>query len=193
MVKVLLRTYGGIFDYETKVNLNLVIDKSGISEKKVIYQLQQLEKDEIISLEMANTDSEITFLKPREDSITINPIIKTVEQQHMLKHQQVASVINYVNNNTVCKNNQLLTYFGEKPKEDCGLCSVCVQKKVKPLAKTNGNLASKILAILDEEDLSSRQLLQAITCTETELIEALKTLIETKKIKITDANTYTIL
>lgn len=193
LIKVLLRTYGGIFDYETKVNLNLVIDKSGISEKKVIYQLQQLEKDEIISLEMANTDSEITFLKPREDSITINPIIKTVEQQHMLKHQQVASVINYVNNNTVCKNNQLLTYFGEKPKENCGLCSVCVQKKVKPLAKTNGNLASKILAILDEEDLSSRQLLQAITCTETELIEALKTLIETKKIKITDANTYTIL
>lgn len=193
LVKVLLRTYGGIFDYETKVNLNLVIEKTSMPERKVIEQLKQLEKDQVISLEMANTDSEITFLKPREDSITINPIIKTIEQQHQLKHQQVEAVINYVNDDTVCKNKQLLAYFGEKTKEDCGLCSVCLQKTTNPQTKTNDNVADKILKALEQENLSSRQLLLIVSCTESELIASLKALIETKKIKITDANTYKIL
>ena len=76
LVKVLLRTYGGIFDYETKVNLSLIVKKSNLAEKQIIEQLQRLEKDNIISLQMANTDSEITFLMPREDDITINPIAK---------------------------------------------------------------------------------------------------------------------
>ncbi|WP_426429973.1 RecQ family ATP-dependent DNA helicase [Winogradskyella sp. HB-48] len=192
LVKVLLRTYGGIFDYETKVNLNLVIDKASIPEKKVIHQLQQLEKDEVISLEMANTDSEITFLKPREDDITINPIVKVIKQQHQLKHQQVEAVINYVNDNIVCKNRQLLAYFGEKSKENCGLCSVCIQKTTN--TQTNSiSLASQILEALEQEDLSSRQLLLAINCSESSLIEALKVLIETRKIKITDSNTYTLI
>lgn len=193
LVKVLLRTYGGIFDYVTKVNLNLVIDKAGLPEKRVIQQLQQLEKDEVISLEMANTDSEITFLKPREDEITINPIIKTIEQQHQLKHHQVEAVINYVNNETICKNRQLLAYFGEKSEEDCGLCSVCIKKTSKPQSKPDVTIANKILKVLAQENLSSRQLLLAINCTESQLIESLKVLIETKKIKITEANTYTLL
>lgn len=192
LVKVLLRTYGGIFDYDTKVNLNLVIDKTDLPEKKVIQQLQLLEKDEIISLEMANTDSEITFLKPREDEITINPIIKTIQQQHQLKHQQVEAVINYVNNDRTCKNIQLLKYFGEKSKDNCGICSVCVQSKTKT-KNNSSSLREQILKVLEQEDLSSRQLLLTINCTESELIESLKLLIETKKIKITDSNTYKIL
>jgi ATP-dependent DNA helicase RecQ len=173
------------------VNLNLVIDKAGLPEKRVIQQLQQLEKDEVISLEMANTDSEITFLKPREDDITINPIIKIIEQQHQLKHHQVEAVINYVNNETICKNRQLLAYFGEKSEEDCGLCSVCVKKTSKPQSKPDVTIANKILKALAQENLSSRQLLLDINCTESQLIESLKVLIETRKIKITEANTYT--
>ncbi|APY09429.1 recombinase RecQ [Winogradskyella sp. J14-2] len=193
LIKVLLRTYGGIFDYDTKVNLNLVTEKSSMPEKKVIEQLKQLEKDEVISLEMANTDSEITFLKPREDSITINPIIKTIEQHHQLKHQQIEAVVNYINNDTICRNRQLLAYFGEKITKNCGLCSVCLQKTTHLQTKTNNNVADKILKALEKEDLSSRQLLLTISCTQSELLETLKMLIATKKIIITNSNTYAIL
>lgn len=193
LTKVLLRTYGGIFDYNTKVNLNLVVDKANMSEKQIITQLQQLEKDGIISLEIANTDSEITFLKPREDDITINPIAKVIEQQHNLKHQQVEAVLSYVNNTDVCRNIQLLNYFGEKTKDNCGKCSVCLDKSSN-LIKTKKALISKhILVALQNEVLSSRQLLKTINCSEKLLLNSLTELIELKKIKITDHNTYTIL
>jgi len=193
LVKVLLRTYGGIFDYETKVNFDLIIKKSNLTEKQVITQLQQLEKDEIISLQMGNTDSEITFLKPREDAITINPIAKTIEQQHNLKHQQIESVMSYINNDSVCKSQQLLTYFGEKTKKACGICSVCTLKTPQASRAIKNSVSKEILKTLQNETLSSRQLLQTINCSEQELLQTLSELMETKKIKITNTNTYVII
>ncbi|MBO6879660.1 ATP-dependent DNA helicase RecQ [Winogradskyella sp.] len=192
VVKVLLRTYGGIFDYETKVNLNLVVQKANLSEKGIIEQLKRLEKDEVISLQMANTDSEITLLKPREDDITINPIAKTIEQQHQLKHKQVEAVLNYIKNDSVCKNRQLLAYFGEKTTETCGQCSVCTAKVSHREKDSKINISNLILKALQAEDLSSRQLLKSINCTEKELLQTLSELMEIKKVKITQANTYTL-
>ncbi|WP_111684046.1 RecQ family ATP-dependent DNA helicase [Winogradskyella tangerina] len=192
LVKVLLRTYGGIFDYETKINLNLVIKKSELPEKQVIAQLKHLEKDGIISLEMANTDSEITFLKPREDDATINPIAKTIKLQHELKHRQVEAVLRYINNDSICKSQQLLSYFGEKSSKPCGICSVCASKKVVE-NQNEINISESILKALETEELSSRQLLSVVACSEKLLIQNLKNLIELNKVKITDANTYKLI
>ena len=193
LVKVLLRTYGGIFDYETKVNLSLVIKKSNISEKQVIDQLQRLEKDNVISLQLANTDSEITFLKPREDDITINPIAKTIEQQHTLKHQQIESVLDYIKNDSICRSLQLLHYFGEKSKKNCGICSVCMAKASRLEKESNAAISIQILKALTTEALSSRQLLLQIKCSEKALLDGLSELIELKKIKLTPINTYTLI
>ncbi len=191
LVKVLLRTYGGIFDYETKVNLKLVIDKTNLSEKTVITQLKKLQKDEIISLQMAHTDSEITFLQPREDDVTINPIAKIIEQQHNLKHQQIEAVLRYIKNDSVCRSQQLSAYFGEHLNQVCGICSVCVAKQSKLKSSTKKLVSQKIVSTLQNEALTSRQLLLLIKCSEKELLESLKDLIELKKIKITATNTYT--
>ena len=190
LVKVLLRTYGGIFDYETKVNLSLVVDKVKLPEKQVIAQLQRLEKDEVISLQMANTDSEITFLKPREDDITINPIAKTIKQQHTLKHQQIEAVLQYVRNDTVCKSRQLLHYFGETAEASCGICSVCMAKA--SAENLDHTITFQILKALETEALSSRQLLHQLKCSEHNLLAALAELIELHKITLTHANTYTL-
>lgn len=193
LVKVLLRTYGGIFDYETKVNLTLVIHKSNLSEKTVIAQLERLEKDEIISLQIANTDSEITFLKPREDDITINPIVSSIKQQHTLKHQQIEAVLDYIQNDTVCRNKQLLNYFGEKTTKTCGKCSVCINKNSKFQSSTKKEIKKQIIKILNEDSVSSRELLLRMQCTETDLILSLRELIENNTIKITESNTYTLI
>ncbi|WP_411895466.1 ATP-dependent DNA helicase RecQ [Winogradskyella sp. A2] len=190
IVKVLLRTYGGIFDYETKVNLNLVITKSNLSEKKVMDQLKILEKDNIISLQIANTDSEITFLQPREDEITINPIAKTIEHQHKLKHQQIEAVIDYINNDTQCKSTQLLAYFGETQKKACGKCSVCLSNELQPNVPETKAISKHILKALEQEDLTSRQLLNQLKCNETLLLKSLSELVELEKIEITATNTY---
>lgn len=190
LVKVLLRTYGGIFDYDTKVNLSLVITKSELSEAKVIAQLKQLETDGIISLSLANTDSEIVFLQPREDDITINPIARTITQQNQLKHEQIEAVINYINTDTICRSQQLLAYFGETKSEPCGRCSVCLASEQPSRKHHIQTVSSEIQVALKEEELTSRQLLGRLTYSESELLKALSELLETQTIELTATNTY---
>lgn len=192
LVKVLLRTYGGIFDFETKVNLDLIIEKSNLEEKIVINQLHQLENDSIISLHIANTDSEITFIKPREDDITINPIAKIIRQQHQLKYNQVNAVIEFINNEGTCKNRLLLSYFGEKSNKDCGKCSNCIKNK-RINTVLDREISKEILQALQSEDLSSRQLLQTLECSNTMLLKVLSELLESKLIYITNKNTYSLI
>jgi ATP-dependent DNA helicase RecQ len=190
VVKSLLRTYGGIFDFPTKINLDIIAAKANCPEKQLIAILKDLEQHDIISFDIANTDSEITFIKPREDDKTINPIIKIVTQQQKLKHQQVHAVIDYINNNSDCRSTQLLKYFGEITKEDCGMCSVCMTKKGNTSHYTDENISKSILKELHKQDLSSRQLLTLLPYTEKEILNTIMHLMEYNKIKITNTNKY---
>src|SRR5690606_31705180 len=96
---------------------------------ELISVLLQLEKDGIIKLNLAKTDAQITFIEPREDDKTINRIAYIINQQNGLKQGQVKAMLDYVENDSVCKSMQLLTYFGEKNIAPCGICSVCTHAK----------------------------------------------------------------
>ena len=151
-----------------------------------------MEKDEIITLQQTRTDASLVFLVPREDDQTINTIAKIIKQQNKVKFNQVNAVINYIENNTVCKSKQLVSYFGETIKESCGICSVCITKKI---VKTDDQklIASKILSYLETQSADSRTLSIKLKLSESALLSVLKQLLEHKQITITKSNTYTLL
>ncbi|KAB1068617.1 RecQ family ATP-dependent DNA helicase [Tamlana haliotis] len=189
IVKSILRMYGGIFDNLTKVDLKKVSKKASTPENRLIHTLQQLEDDEIIALNLAKTDAQITFIEPREDEITINRIAPIIKQQNKLKQNQVKAMLDYVKNDSVCKSVQLLSYFGETEVKDCKICSVCIQQKKKTPQDLN-NLRKKLIEILESGDYNSRSLLEKLNCSEDELKDVLKLLLEHQIIIITPKNTY---
>lgn len=191
VLKTILRTYGGILDQEVKINTILISDKSGYSEDYVIKVLLQLEKDEVITLNLKKTDAQITFLIPREDDKTINRISKIISQQNQLKQSQVEAIINYINNNTICKSTQLLSYFGEKNNTDCGICSVCIENNPtkKPFQETSIKL---VLDLLEANELNSRELVTKSNLNASQVTQILSLLLEKEYIEITSINTYKI-
>lgn len=189
IIKSVLRTYGGIFEHSTKINSSLISDKAGIKESRLIYVLEQLEKDEIILLKINKTDAQITFIEPREDDKTINRIASIIEQQNLLKQKQVKAVLDYVNNDQICKSVQLLNYFGEKKVKDCGICSVCISAKAKP--KTDfKTISTKIIQALEIEPKNSKSLFKTLPYSEADINNTLKTLLEDDIIVITKTNSY---
>lgn len=190
IVKTILRTYGGIFEHEIKINSLLVSEKAAVSEERVFMALKQLEKDEIITLNLSTTDSEVTYLQPREDDMAINRISHYIENQNKLKHRQVHSVIDYIENDQTCKSVQLLSYFGEKEVEDCGICSVCIKASKKDKKIDFKQIQDEVLQVLSNGDLSSRELMKQISCSETDLKNVLRLLLEHQLISITNKNTY---
>ncbi|WP_431135358.1 RecQ family ATP-dependent DNA helicase [Psychroserpens mesophilus] len=191
-VKSILRTYGGIFEHALAINLTLIAGKIAMTEKQIIAILQQLDKDGIVEFNYSNTDSEIVFLQPREDDKTINRIVSTVEHQQELKKLQVNAVLKYIENDSVCKQLQLLNYFGEDAVEVCGKCSVCLAHSEDPKSADFKTIQNDILTALTNQSYNSRQLTEALPYKDTELFEVLKLLLEHQIIEMTSSNTYKI-
>lgn len=130
VIKVILRTHEGIFDNTTEISLQEIINKTKLSEKKVVDLLTKLNDANIIQFERSKTDAKITFIKPREDDRTINRISKIIKQQEILKRKQIESVIDYIKNDGICKSQKLLSYFEEINSSLCGICSSCLIGKL---------------------------------------------------------------
>lgn len=192
LVKTLLRTYPGVFDYKTAINLQLMKSKTGLLEKEIVHLLNALKKEEIIDFDLAKHDANITFLVPREDDLTINPIAKYIVQQEKRKKAQVESVLRYVHNDKVCRNIQLLNYFGEEKNEACGICSVCSQKNTSFSRKKNKEVRTAILELLENKNFSSRKIIEELNFPSEETLNVLKSLLEIGAIELTAGNIYAL-
>ncbi|WP_223033442.1 RecQ family ATP-dependent DNA helicase [Hanstruepera marina] len=190
IIKALLRTYGGIFEHQTTINLVKMAEKTASTETVMLNILNQLHKDALIELHYATTDASITFIEPREDDKTINRIAQIIKQQNQLKHSQIESVLQYIENDTVCKSKQLLTYFGETHTKDCGICSVCIQRKPSNSKPDSKTIKNAIIRTLEEGDCSSRELTEQLPYAIEDISETLKVLLEYNIITITHTNTY---
>lgn len=190
VVKSILRMYGGIFDHITKIDLGKIVEKASVNENVLIKILQALEKDDIITLNLSKTDAQVTFIEPREDDKTINRIASIIEQQNKLKQTQVKDMLDYIENDSVCKSMQLLAYFGEKDAEPCGVCSVCTKSKKNETLQDIQIIKKRIIELLENGDQSSRSMVAALNCSESSLKTVLKLLLEHNIISITPTNTY---
>ncbi|AYN68341.1 RecQ family ATP-dependent DNA helicase [Euzebyella marina] len=188
MVKTILRTYGGIFDFETKINTVLVGQKSAMPEEQVLALLTKLEKDEIIEYKNQHNDLEVTFLVPREDDRTINVFGHKVKELNSQKATKIEAILDYINNHKVCRSKQLLAYFGERKTDDCRICDVCSAKKKHTLDLDVIEVA--ILKRLTEKAQTSRHLIEQLGYDENEVLTTLKILLEKGKIKVNHQNQY---
>lgn len=191
--KTILRIYTGIFEKQTAIDLELIASKSGQKTKEIIETLKQFEKDEVISLNLATTDTTLTFIEPREDDRTINRIAKTVERLNANKKNQVNAVLGYIENTKVCKSIQLLQYFGDYSDTPCGICSVCASQQSQPTKKELQLISGEILVLLEENTFSSREICERLTFAEAKVIFVLQQLLDANKIKLNLSNKYNLI
>lgn len=188
IIQTILRTYGGIVDYDTKINVHLISQKTGESEKQIKKILGQLHEDGIAEYKNTTSDLEITFLIPREDDRSINTFAKKIKDFNTIKENNLNAVLEYIKNTTTCRSEFLLNYFGEKVNEKCGTCDICT-KTSKP---ESALLERMIVALLRTNPHTSRQMAMSIEVEEEVLLETLQILLEDEEIMLNHKNEYDI-
>jgi ATP-dependent DNA helicase RecQ len=190
IILAFLRTYPGIYEYQTAVNLSLIARKSNSNEEQIELVLNRLKEKGIVDFISKNNDAIITFNEVREDERTINRVSKYLERQNDLKKEKIEEVFLYVSNHEMCKSRFILEYFGEKNTTNCGICSYCIAKKEK--TTKSSPLNQLILSTISKKPYSSRELEKIMDCKEQALIFALQELLDEEKIKILPNSKYTI-
>lgn len=191
IIQNILRTYGGIFDFETKIDPSLIAKKTNASEKRVFDLLAKLQKDGIIDYKSKKTDLEITFLLPRDDDRTINVFAKQVEQRNQIKVEKVDQMLSYIRTGTVCRSKQILGYFGEKRVKDCGICDVC-RKRYQTKDIDFQSISMEIMNILRQASQTSRFLIKKLDYSDTHILKAIQLLLEEGQIQVNTKNEYEI-
>lgn len=190
LLRTILRNYGGVFESLVSFSLKSVSEKTGISEEKIISILEELAEKEIIDFQFAKHDASITFLVPREDNMTINPVIPFIQQYNKSKKEKIDAVLAYVENENKCRQQQLLEYFGESEVKECGKCSVCLADK-KELSRTEMNsIYISISKSLEKTPKSSKELINELSYPETSIIKVLSLLLEKGILELTRDKKY---
>jgi ATP-dependent DNA helicase RecQ len=190
IILTILRAYPGIYDMQTSFNLDFIAKKSNHKVNEVQAVLHKLKEKNIIDYHAKNNDTSLIFNEIREDERTINRVAKYLERQNQLKKEQLQSVLHYSNDKQNCKNRLILAYFGEKTKEDCGICSYCITKKKVP--SNTQSLSDAILQLLETEELNSREIQERTQSDSATVIELLQDLLQQERIAIKANNKYTI-
>ncbi len=187
IIQTILRTYGGITEYETKINLYMLSKKTATNEERLKHILQQLTDDNIAEYQNNSSDLEITFLVPREDDHTINLFAKKIKDFNQVKQNNMSAMLGYISNKKVCRSIYLLNYFGEKTAEKCGTCDICTKKE---RVASPYDLEKRIMELLEIRPHTSRQLEKEMGANEKELLKTLERLLEDELVSINFKNEY---
>lgn len=146
LIKLLLRTYSGMFDGAAKIKETDIGNRFNISKEKVKSLLLELDKLAIVDYRPSSSLPMLSFLQPRIDQKQIRIPKIIFEHRKALAQTKIDAVINYAFENKKCRNVSLLEYFNDLTAEPCGKCDVCLTNK-KPVDLTNGKFKEIELAI----------------------------------------------
>lgn len=191
-IKVLLRSYGGIFDQLTGIKESDLAKRLGINRAEVISILHKLQAMELIHYVEQTDKPHLLFVKPRVDSSHLIINKKYHADRYEIHKTQIESIIKYAVN-PICRSQQLLHYFNEPNAPLCGVCDVCLEaKKSSKNSNINENLSKVILKILVDKELILNDLIELINIgTETEKLDAIRLLLDAGTIQL-NGDQYTL-
>lgn len=182
--RTILRQYGGVFDDSRKVSIRRVSRQTGLSTKKVMAVLNEMAQLDLLELETLETDATITFMVPREDDRTLNPMARDLEALNRHKRMQLQAVFEFIDEPLMCRSLQILQYFGQDGGAACGICSNCLQKEQQQ-PQDQEAIAEAIVGLLKETTMDSRSLIEKLIFDPKECLAVLQLLLDSGRIKMT--------
>lgn len=124
-IKLILRSYTGVFTDFVNVDEALLARRSNLSGELIYQQLKTLAQMKIIDYIPQKKTPVIVFETERLDTNRIHMSPDNYQHRKVKYQLQVDSVIDYAINDNKCRSVALLEYFGQFESEPCGSCDVC--------------------------------------------------------------------
>ena len=158
IIKMLLRTYVGLFDNYIPIQIGSLSDRLNCSITELEIALNKLNADGIIDYIPKSSNNTITYLKSRPTKVNIDT--KLYSQLKNQSEYRERYIEDYVKNTSICREKFLLKYFEEISQKNCGNCDICrsLNKKIK-FSSHNKTLIAEIKVLTLNNKINLKEII----------------------------------
>ena len=177
LIQHMLRSLPGVLSGFVKINEDMVAKKTGLTAEKVVEQLKKLEAYNFLSYSPRSDKPQLLFLSEFVDTKHFGLSRENYYDRKRDAADRVNAVVAFVNNDETCRSVQLLRYFDEKSKSNCGRCDVCSRwGSHRVLYDT---IEEKLQSVVQEEALSIKDVIsQCGGFDEDKVLDAIRFLVD---------------
>ena len=191
MLTSILRLYGGLFTDFTPISEQAIARRCEMSETQVCNILFELNRLNIVCYQPKTLKPQIVFCCPRIDIKDLHISDQNYHQLRDSEFHRREAIIDYATNNTECRSQWLLHYFGEKQDHNCGICDICIEQNKKKTNRTakagKQSLEELIISQLGDTPLTIKQLVSKNAETrKEELVETVRAMLDKGLLKMND-------
>ncbi len=161
-IKLLLRTYSGMFSEFVPINEETMAARSGMTREAIYQYLLRLTSQGIIHFIPGKKSPLVIFTEERLDRshLVISPDLYLKVKENYI--ERVAMITEYADNKTRCRSAFLTGYFGEENGR-CGLCDTCQERNELDLSKYEFDIViDRIKELLGENPMRPDELASAM-------------------------------
>ncbi|MGH2649236.1 MAG: RecQ family ATP-dependent DNA helicase, partial [Ginsengibacter sp.] len=135
VIKGLLRSYEGIFDYPSSINETHLAKFISIKKGKVIGDLAEIKKMGIIDYTPQKETPQIKFLQNRVNTSDLFINQKNVLKRRHAFEKRLHAIIAYTRDKHLCRGKMIAAYFNDISVKRCGICDNCLHEKNLTITK----------------------------------------------------------
>ncbi|CAN5450437.1 RecQ family ATP-dependent DNA helicase [soil metagenome] len=189
-IKLLLRTYPGLFEEFTVFKEFDLAQKASLNLKDIQNYLHFFKKAGLIEYLPQTDQPQVTYLQPRESPKYLKLDKQFVLERKSVFEEQVKTMLGYALNTLQCRSQYILSYFGEIDSEPCGQCDIC-KEGAKPEDEGEA-LSASIMEVLKAGPTNSHELIVLLPqYTEDAILTTLRHLLDLGSISLTEDNQLT--
>lgn len=159
LIKVLLRTYEGIYDNRISVNEKNIGRLARLSSELVKEKLKQLQAYNIVEYLPQKETPQIYFLLNRAPAQHLHINNEAYLERKKQYTERVQVMLNYLEIKT-CRSTYIAEYFGEEQPSRCGVCDNCLNEKAKELTEEEfKRIEASLYNLIPENGIDVKELL----------------------------------
>ena len=133
VITALLRNYGGLFTDYNYIDESFIASQTALQPQQLYLILKSLSQRHILHFIPQKKTPYIRYMQRREDMEHVQLRPEVYEERKAQFSERIHKMIDYATNDDVCRSRQLLDYFGEKSRKNCGQCDVCLSHRTEGL------------------------------------------------------------
>lgn len=184
LLRILLRSYTGLFTDYAYISEDNLSTRSGLSKQQIYETLLSLSRQHILHYIPAKKTPYIIYTRERQETERVYLSKEVYEDRKESYVQRINAMIEYAESENRCRSRMLLRYFGEKNEHNCGQCDVCLQQHQSGLKSGEfESISQQLQALLKENPLSLQEIKDKIQVPENQLMKVVSYLVSEEIIR----------